>query len=197
MKKVIRNYYSKKDYLFHCIALFFVYGVIGFVLETIYRNIINGKSQMVGFLTFMPILPIYGLMGVVTYIFIRPIENTIEKYSRNCNQVLVAIIVYVIFFTVVSGILELIGGFTLKHVFGSEQWDYSDKPLNYRGYISFVNLIIFSVLGTVNMPLIFYKLDNLIVKYNKSRVVRIILYALVMLLAIDILYTILKYLNIF
>ncbi len=198
MRRVNRiNYTNKKEYVYHYIALFFIYSFVGFILEYLFRNVFAGRREIVGFLSFMPVLPIYGLMGMITYLLARPIENTIEKYSKQTNVTLVSTIVYVIFFTIVPAILELIGGFTLKNIFKTEQWDYSDKPLNYKGYISVINLVVFSVIGTLNMFYIFYKLDNLIVKYNKYRLTRIILNALVILLIADIVYTLLIYLDIF
>lgn len=197
MEKASRTeYVYKRDYIYHCLSLFFIYGFVGFVLEFFYRNIINGGSEMVGFLSFTPVLPIYGFMGVITYLFIRPIESTVERFDNGRNSVLIQIAVYAAFFTIVPAVLELIGGFTLKHIFKSEQWDYSNKPLNYKGYISLINLLVFSVLGTINMFIIFYKLDKLLVKYNKNRLIRIILYALVILLIADIIYTILKYFDV-
>ncbi len=191
MKRVNKSDYSSKvDFVFHYIALFFIYGLMGFLIETLYRNVIFDNSGMVGFLSFTPVLPIYGFMGMLTYLFIKPMENLIEKFSKNRNEMLISIGIYLAFFTIIPAILELIGGITLKHVFNTKEWDYTDKPLNYKGYISLVNIAIFGVLGVFNMLVIFYWLDSILVKYLNKRIIRIVLIILVTLLIIDIVYTV-------
>ncbi len=193
MRKVnLSNYDNKIDYIYHYIALFFIYGFIGFILETFYRNLINGEDKMVGFLSLLPILPIYGLMGMITYLFAVPLEKLIDKLSNTRNNTIISVFIYLLFFAAVPAILELVGGFTLEHIFHSKEWDYSNQPLNYKGYVSLPYICMFSLLGTFNMLALFYIFDFLLVEYSTRRSIRVLLYTITLLFIIDIIYTIIK-----
>ncbi len=190
MREVNReNYKTKTDYVFHILFLFFLYGILGFLAETVFRNIIKGRSGKAGFLIFSPILPIYGFMGVVTYICARPLEKIVAKHSHKNNEILMALLVYLPFFAVSSAFLEISGGLILEYIYGTREWNYSGHAFNFMGYISLKFTLMFSIVGAAHMYLLFYPADKVIAKYSKKRPVRLILIVMTVAGFIDFIWT--------
>ncbi len=190
MRKIDRNLHENKlDYIFHILGFFFVYGVLGFIAEFTFRNIMRGRAQEVGFLELSPILPIYGFMGMITYALIRPIEDTIEKRHSKKNQVIAAILVYIPFFALSLAILELAGGFILEHIYHMKAWNYSNKFLNFMGYISIKFTLLFSFVGTLHMFIMFYYVNSFLERFSKERIYRVIITAMTIFGLIDFFYT--------
>ncbi len=190
MNKVYRsNYKNKLDYVYHILGLFIIYGTLGFLAESVFRNIIKGRVGKAGFLTFSPILPIYGFMGFFTYICAGQLEKLIDKKKGNRNEVLIAILIYLPFFAVSSALLEISGGFILEYIYGAREWNYSRHFLNFMGYISLKFTLMFSVVGTMHMFVLFYPLDKILVKSSDNLAVRIILSVISVAYFFDFIYT--------
>ena len=128
------------------ILLFFIYAILGWFVEVIYRALNNGVFINPGFLN-GPWCPIYGfgVIGVTT--LLEPF-----RYSP-----------FILFIgaVVVTTILELITGFLLEKLFHKKWWDYSNRPFNIGGYIC----LLFSIgWGLASM---------LVVEYIHPEVIRI------------------------
>ncbi|HCX61502.1 putative ABC transporter permease [Sedimentibacter sp.] len=113
--------------LINVTVFFFIYGFLGFLLETVFRSIIN-KSLYIsrGFLTNY-FLPLYGLCGVIIIIIFTLSEITMDRLPG------------LIFATIASifsvTFLEYATGRILDQVFHCKLWDYSDLPYNLHSYI--------------------------------------------------------------
>ncbi len=191
MRKVNRDSYkSKVDYAYHILGLFFIYAVLGFFAESIFRNFIKGRSGKAGFLIYSPVLPIYGFMGVITYIFARPLENMIESQKKkNNNEILVALLIYLLFFAISSSFLEVSGGVILEYIYETREWNYSGHILNFMGYISLKFTLMFSIVGTAHMYILFYPADKVLSKHSQNNIVRIVLSLITVICFIDFVYT--------
>jgi uncharacterized protein len=114
---LVRNTHSIGQLLF----FFFLFSLLGWGLETIYRTIRNRRLINPGFLT-GPIVPLYGVSGVfilITYLHAH-------HYS-----IVTRIVLYFLAIT----ILEYITGETMLRFFKKRFWDYRDEILNFRGHV--------------------------------------------------------------
>lgn len=103
------------------ILYFFIYAVVGWILEVSFHVISQAKFINRGFLN-GPYCPIYGFgaIGVISFLQIVGDENKL-----------------ILFFSamLISSILELITGYLLEKIFHKRWWDYSDRKFNIGGYI--------------------------------------------------------------
>lgn len=106
--------------VYHIVACFIIYSMLGWLLESIYMSICNRKLTNRGF-ALSPFCPIYGFGGVAGYILLHPFaENVIILYFVGAA---------------VATIFEFTVGKLMIRLFGELWWDYHDKPLNYKGII--------------------------------------------------------------
>ncbi len=105
------------DYLFS----FSIFSVFGWILEVVYRSVVNKKFINPGLLK-GPYLILYGIGGLLLF--------WLSKLLTGSNIIL-KIIVYCICLTG----LELISGIISQKFFNKKLWDYSDNFLNYKGLI--------------------------------------------------------------
>lgn len=100
--------------------VYLIYAIIGWCMEVIYAAVDDGKFVNRGFLN-GPVCPIYGFGGSIVVACL---------YGLRGN----GLIEFVGAFFLAS-ILEYITGFLLEKIFHEHWWDYSDKPLNIKGYV--------------------------------------------------------------
>lgn len=113
--------------LINVTVFFFIYGFLGFLLETAFRSIISKKLYVSrGFLTNY-FLPLYGLCGVIIVFIFTLSEITIDR--------LPALIFATIASILAVTILEYTTGKVLDQVFNCKLWDYKDLPYNLHSYI--------------------------------------------------------------
>lgn len=106
--------------VYHLIACFIVYSMLGWLLESIYMSICNRKLTNRGF-AFSPFCPIYGFGAVAGYILLHPLsDNVVGLYFAGAIS---------------ATIFEFLVGKLMIRLFGELWWDYNDKPLNYKGII--------------------------------------------------------------
>ncbi len=157
------------------LAYFFIYGLLGWMLEVSYQALKTGKFINRGFLN-GPICPIYGL-GACTVIFFL---SGIADQNR---------LVLFIGSIIIASVIELITGILLDKIFHKHWWDYSDRRLNLGGYICLEFSIAWGMLCLflydVNQPLV-EKMVNIIPE--KIRIY--ILVILTLIIVIDFISTI-------
>ncbi|CDZ75611.1 putative membrane protein [Peptoniphilus sp. ING2-D1G] len=104
----------------YLIFYFNVYAFLGWCTEVTYHQLKKGKFINRGMLA-GPYCPIYGFGMILLIIFTKPFE---EKF-------------FAVFFASVflCSLLELVSGFLLDKIFHERWWDYSEEPMNIRGYI--------------------------------------------------------------
>lgn len=121
------------------IALFFIYSVAGWIMESVNISIRNKKITNRGFLI-GPYCPIYGC-GVVLITFL------LQKYHDD---------IPVTFFLsiLICGNLEYMTSYVMEKIFKARWWDYSSRKFNINGRICLETLIPFGIAGaTINILL--------------------------------------------
>lgn len=100
--------------------MFFVYGLIGWVVEVIYYGITEGKFINRGFLN-GPLCPVYGIGFYCVIWFFLPVMDSFPM----------------LFFgsAIVCTTVELLAGVILYAIFRLRWWDYSNYRLNFHGFI--------------------------------------------------------------
>lgn len=102
------------------VQAFITYSMLGWLVESIYMSFCNKKLTNRGFAK-GPFCPIYGFGAVLGYLILHPLaEHKVVLY-------IVGAIIATVFEFLVARLMET----TLGEVW----WDYSEKPLNYKGVI--------------------------------------------------------------
>lgn len=107
--------------MYDYISYFFIYAIIGWILEVAFHVITQAKFINRGFLS-GPYCPIYGFgaLAVIGFLNLIGDENKLFLFLSAM---------------VISTLLELITGFLLEKIFHKRWWDYSSKKFNVGGYI--------------------------------------------------------------
>ncbi len=105
---------------------FLIYSFIGWMVEVIYHAVSLGKIINRGFLN-GPLCPVYGFGVLAVFSF----ANTMEAGGAEEMHPLLLYLGGVLLATAI----ELIAGWLLDILFHARWWDYSNKPLNFHGYI--------------------------------------------------------------
>ncbi len=99
---------------------FLVYGIMGWIVETLYISFCNKKLTNRGFIH-GPICPIYGFGGILVHSALRPFSDNV--------------ILIFIFGLILATFVEYMAARLMIRAFGCLWWDYSNKPFNYKGII--------------------------------------------------------------
>ena len=110
---------------FQICLYFLIYSFGGWGVEVIFHAVALGKVINRGFLN-GPVCPVYGF-GVLS---VFALLNTIQSGGHVMNEGMIFL-----FGVVLATAVELIAGWLLDVCFHARWWDYSDKPLNFHGYI--------------------------------------------------------------
>ena len=114
------------------LSYFLVYSFLGWVLESVYKSIMEKKFVNSGFVI-GPFCPIYGFGAIILYMFLDGFRD---------NFVLVFLIGVIVF-----SIWECLVGYFLEKVFHTKYWDYSNEKFNYRGRICLRMSLVWGILG--------------------------------------------------
>ena len=102
------------------VQAFITYSMLGWLVESIYMSICNRKLTNRGFAK-GPFCPIYGFGAVLGYMILHPLaEHKVALY---------------IIGAVIATIFEFLVARLMEKTLGEVWWDYSEKPLNYKGVI--------------------------------------------------------------
>lgn len=124
------------------LLFFLIYGFLGFLLESIFRTIVN-KSLTIsrGVLTAY-FCPLYGLCAIVIIQTFTLCEISIaSRFASLLTATICSIAIVTIF--------EYIVGFTLDRVFNHKLWDYSQNPLNFHSYICLEFSLMWGILAII------------------------------------------------
>lgn len=116
------------------LTYFWLYSFIGWVLESVFKSILEKKFVNSGFLH-GPFCPIYGVGALIMYA---------SLYNFKTNLV----IVFIVAFVVLTAWEYLVGIF-LEKAFHTVYWDYSNNKFNYKGRICLMNSLFWGILGVL------------------------------------------------
>ena len=119
--------------------LFFLYAVLGWIVEITYVYIIDKKLVNRGFLI-GPYIPIYGSSAIIMILYLN-------QYKENPLTVFLLGVV-------ICSILEYITSYLLEKIFNARWWDYSNLKFNVNGRICLKNSCLFGILGLILIYLI-------------------------------------------
>lgn len=153
---------------------FIFYSFLGWCTEVVYAAVNTGQFTNRGFLN-GPYCPIYGFGVLFVISLLYPVkDNLLYMFVGSL---------------LITSAIELTGGFVLEKIFHQKWWDYSNKPLNIRGYIC----LQFSIIWGLSCLVIVDRIHPLIesaVKYIPLLASQIILALLGCLLIIDTISTV-------
>ena len=112
--------------------LFFIYSIIGWIVETTYIAIRYKRWVDRGFLI-GPYCPIYGVgsLGIILYL---------TQYKEN-------ILTVFILGMVICSVLEYFTSYIMEKLFNARWWDYSNRKFNINGRVCLLNGIYFGLCG--------------------------------------------------
>ncbi len=124
--------------LYHLVAAFVLYSMLGWLVESIYMSFCNKKITNRGFGK-GPFCPIYGFGAVSCYLILGPLKGQYLK-------------VYLIG-AILATIFEYIVGRGMIKFLGELWWDYNEKPFNFQGIICLESTIAwgFYAIGVVHI----------------------------------------------
>ncbi len=124
--------------VYHLVAAFVIYSILGWTVESIYMSFCNRKLTNRGFAK-SPFCPIYGFGGVLGYLILSPLAGQYVKlYFAGA---------------ILATIFEFLVGLMMIKFLGQLWWDYKDKPFNYKGILCLESTIAwgFYALGIVGI----------------------------------------------
>lgn len=127
---------------YHIINWFFIYSFLGWVWETGYVSVKQGKFINRGFIN-GPFCTIYGFGALAVYLILKPVSGNL--------------IILFLGGIVVATLLEYVTAVLMESIFHTSWWDYSDKKFNFQGRIclgaslgwGFFSVILFRVFHPV------------------------------------------------
>ncbi|HHW68793.1 MAG TPA: putative ABC transporter permease [Tenericutes bacterium] len=147
--------------------LFFIYSIIGWVIEMFYTSYMNKKIVNRGFLL-GPYCPIYGT-GAMAIIF------TLKGYENN-------LITLFVMSLILCSIIEYITSYLMEKLFNARWWDYTNFKYHINGRVCLLNSILFGLLGILLIKFMHPFINNYVALINNN----IIGYILILIFITDI-----------
>lgn len=133
--------------------LFYLYSILGWIIETTYVATIEKKFINRGFLI-GPYLPIYGSSAIIMILYLN-------QYKENPLTVFLLAIFVCTF-------LEYITSYIMEKLFKARWWDYTNQKFNINGRVCLKNSFMFGILSLLLIYLINPTLITLINKMNDT-----------------------------
>ncbi|MBQ9833992.1 MAG: putative ABC transporter permease [Bacilli bacterium] len=120
-----------------CYFWIFILGnFLGFIIETVWCFIKNGRLESRKGLIYEPFIPIYGVTGVLIVLVIH-----LLKISQIYEIFMVGVLI--------STIIEYISSFLQEKIFATKSWDYTKFPINLNGRVNLIYSILFGLVTTM------------------------------------------------
>jgi uncharacterized membrane protein len=129
------------EIIVNLLFLFFIGGVLGYILELTYRSVMEKHFINPGFLH-GPFLPLYGF-GLLILFSISNIP------LFNINIIWLKVILRIILIFVSLTLIEYIAGIIFIKEFNIKLWDYSDQKGNIQGIICPLFSLVWGIIGTI------------------------------------------------
>lgn len=143
-------------YYFNC---FWIYSIIGFILETIFYNIFNWSGES-GIL-YGPWTPLYGFGSII---IISTTKYIFKNYKH--NKFLKLILVF-LFNAILLSLIELIGGLLIEKLFQITWWDYSNHKYHLGKYVCLDMSLLWGLSSVILIYIIKPLFDKIITKIPK------------------------------
>lgn len=106
--------------VYHLIAAFIIYSVLGWFVESVHMSFCNHRLTNRGFAK-GPFCPIYGFGAVIGYLVLNPLSgHYVTLYLTGAF---------------LATTFEYLVGIMMQKLLGEVWWDYTEKPMNYKGII--------------------------------------------------------------
>lgn len=106
--------------VYHLIAAFIIYSILGWFVESVYMSFCNHRLTNRGFAK-GPFCPIYGFGAVIGYLVLNPLSgHYVTLYLTGAFM---------------ATTFEYLVGIMMQKLLGEVWWDYTEKPMNYKGII--------------------------------------------------------------
>lgn len=155
--------------VFTYFMLFFIYAILGWIIETTLVSIEKRKFVNRGFLI-GPYCPIYGFGGLAITILLK-------NYTKDP-------IVLFLMAVIICGTLEYFTSYIMEKIFKARWWDYSNKKFNINGRICLEYAMLFGIGGTLIMyfinPMIINVMDT-----TSSTVIKVLAITLFIIYIVD------------
>lgn len=113
------NYEILGTDIYHLLAAFVLYSILGWALESTYMSFCNHKLTNRGFGK-GPFCPIYGFGGVLGYLILSPLRGKLVKLY--------------FFGAILATTFEYLVGIGMIRFLGELWWDYNNKPFQLPWY---------------------------------------------------------------
>ena len=174
-----------ENQIFNFLTYFIIYSFLGWLMESIFRSIIEKKIINTGFLK-GPMCPIYGIGAFIMATVLKSLENNI-------------VLLFIVSMLVLT-LWEYIVGVLLEKIFHTKYWDYSDHKINFQGInfqgrICLSNSIYWGVLGVVFVKFIHPFMVSVVSKID-TNIIYVVISILTVIFIIDAITSIVKVRNI-
>ena len=102
--------------------IFMIYGVIGFLLETVFRLLVTRRLENRKLMLFLPICPVYGLGAAALIALLDPVRDNL--------------ILMFIGGAAIAGTVEFLYSYLCEALFGVLVWDYSELRGSFNGRVN-------------------------------------------------------------
>lgn len=133
--------------------LYFLYCIIGYIVECSYCSILNKKIVLNRGFMIGPYLPIYGT-GAMCIIFL------LKKYFDDPIPLFVMS-------SLIATIIEYFASYVMEKVFSARWWDYTDRKYNINGRVCLKNSIFFGLGSFFIVYLVNPFLIKLLLSFNR------------------------------
>ncbi len=155
--------------VYHLVAAFVVYSILGWLVESIYMSFCNRKLTNRGFAK-GPFCPIYGFGAVIGYLVLSPLKGQYVKlYLAGA---------------LLATVFEYLVGRGMIKIFGRLWWDYHEKPFNFQGIVCLESTIAWGFYAIGIVHFLHDAVNSLIGRVHIGYGIRIVQVVLV-LVAID------------
>ena len=120
--------------VYHLVAAFIIYSILGWFVESVYMSFCNRKLTNRGFAK-GPFCPIYGFGAVIGSMVLSPLSgHYVTLYLTGAF---------------LATIFEYLVGIMMQRLLGEVWWDYTEKPMNYKGIICLESTIAWGFYGII------------------------------------------------
>lgn len=162
---------------------FFIYAILGWILETLYALGILGHFVKRGFL-YGPLCPIYGWGAVI-------LISCLKRYKSKPLKLFV-------YSAIIFSFFEYVASFALDALFADRWWDYTNEFMNLNGRISIFFSFAWGVIALIFIHFIHPFIEKITKKVLKKIPINVQIIFMNIIVAVwstDTILSTIKYLN--